>query len=300
VLLPPEPRRQCRCSTPSRPSWPPSTALCARIATTGDDWRYYPHDPLARRLHGVIADRLLAGQILLRGRRHLATIASRPVVLVANHLSYADANLVEVALERHGGTALADRLTVIAGPKVFSNRTRRFSSLCFATIKTPQTSGRASEEAVMSPREVARAARQAIDLALERLRQGGALLVFGEGTRSRAAAMQPLVPGVTRYVDCQGAWVLPVAVTGTEALFPIGEEAFRPVQLVMRMGPPFEAEALDAFAHGNRRLMSDAIGLAIAELLPPAYRGVYGRPAGDLAAAHHVLQSVRRLPPSAP
>jgi len=60
-------------------------------------------------------------------------------------------------------------LTVVAGPKVYSSLRRRFSSLCFSTIKTPQSSAVSSEDAVMNAREVARAARQSIDVAHERL-----------------------------------------------------------------------------------------------------------------------------------
>ena len=114
----------------------------------------------------------------------------QPVVIFANHLSYSDANLLEILLQRFGGAPLADRLTVIAGPKVYSSMKRRFSSLCFGTIKTPQSSALSTEDAVMNAREVARAARLSIDIAHERLGVGDALLVFGEGTRSRSSGMQ--------------------------------------------------------------------------------------------------------------
>ena len=46
-----------------------------------------------------------------------------------------------------GDAALANRLTAVAGPKVFTSRERRFSSLCFGTIKVPQSSEVASGEA---------------------------------------------------------------------------------------------------------------------------------------------------------
>jgi hypothetical protein len=54
---------------------------------------------------------------------------------VSNHLSYADTDVIEVRLHRAGYAAVANRLTALAGPKAFTNRQRRFSSLCFGTIK---------------------------------------------------------------------------------------------------------------------------------------------------------------------
>src|SRR5687767_6098392 len=119
-------------------------ALARRLATAGEDWNYYESDPVARRLHHVLADHILRPGSTLHGIEHVHSVAGKPVVIFANHLSYADANLVEVLLHRAGGDELAHRLTVIAGPKVYSSLKRRFSSLCFATIKTPQSSGVAS------------------------------------------------------------------------------------------------------------------------------------------------------------
>ena len=135
-------------------------------------------------------------------------------------------------------------MTVIAGPKVYSSLKRRFSSLCFGTIKTPQSRALSTEDAVMNTREVARAARRSIDIAHERLRQHDALLVFAEGTRSRTKGLQPMLPGVTRYLDGPETWILPVGIIGTEALFPVGDDTLHPVQCITRIGPPIAAARL--------------------------------------------------------
>jgi 1-acyl-sn-glycerol-3-phosphate acyltransferase len=166
-------------------------------------------------------------------------------------------------------------LTVVAGPKVYSDPKRRFSSLCFGTIKTPQRSSVSSEDAVMNAREVARAARQSIDAAHERLFRGDALLVFAEGTRSRTREMQQTLAAVTRYFDFPDVWVLPAGITGSDAMFPIGEDGLHPVTAVITIGPPIEARALHDDANGDRRLMMDVVGTKIAELLPAEYRGAY-------------------------
>ena len=70
--------------------------------------------------------------------------------------------------------------------------------------------------------------------------------------------------------------VLPMGLTGTERLFPIGEGSLNPVPLTLRIGGSIDVAALRAERAGDRQLMMDALGRAIAQLLPPEYRGTYG------------------------
>ena len=250
-------------------------ALSARLLRAGADWTYYPYDPLARRIHHALASRVLRPEPVVRGADNLEAMTDTRLVIFANHLSYSDANVVEVVLRKAGACAIADRLTAIAGPKVYSNVTRRFSSLCFGTVKVPQSSERSSEDAVMNPRDVARAARRAIEIAHERLSLGEALLIFAEGSRSRTGQMQLFLPGTARYLELPGTWVLPIGISGTEKLFPIDDAALHPVPIEMNIGRPMLASDLQARFRRDRRLTMDCIGHAVAELLPACYRGVY-------------------------
>jgi 1-acyl-sn-glycerol-3-phosphate acyltransferase len=268
-------------------------ALKSRL-TTDHGWDYYPRDPLAQKIHHLLADRFLTPESAVRGVHQLTVVAGVPVVLFANHLSYADANVIEVLLQSGGGAEIASRLTAMAGPKVFSNRDRRFSSLCFGTVKVPQSAEVSSDEAVLKPRDVARAARRAIDVARERLGAGDVLLLFGEGTRSRDGSMQRMLAGVARYLDVPGTWVLPAGLTGSEALFSVEGSTLKPARVALELGSPLRAEALLACAGGDRRLLMDAVGLAIAELLPSSYRGVYASADTFLDAAN-ILRESRRL-----
>ena len=263
-------------------------ALKARLAED-NGWGYYAPDPLARRVHHLLADRFLDPRSALHQGEYLAAVGNAPVVLVANHVSYADANVVESLLFSAGHEAVASRLTALAGPKVFTSRERRFSSLCFGTVKVPQSTEVASGEAMLGGREVARAARQSIDAALARLTGGDALLLFGEGTRSRTGQMQPMLTGVARYLQVPGTVVLPVGLTGSASLFPVEAASPRPARVEMTVGPPLDAGMLTTRAGGDRRVVMDAVGLAIARLLPPESRGAYGDDE-PLAAARAVLR----------
>ena len=115
----------------------------------------------------------------------------------------------------------------------------------------------------MNPREVARAARQSIEIAHERLQAGDALLVFAEGTRSRTRAAADARGGVA-LSRLPTALVLPVGITGTEATVPDRRRRAARGAGDVEDRPPIDARVLRANAGGDRRLMMDAVGLAIA------------------------------------
>jgi hypothetical protein len=96
-------------------------ALGRRLTSAGDDWTFYPAEPLAKRIHLAVADRILLPGSGLFGAERLAIVAGQPVVLFCNHLSYSDANLLQVLLQRAGVTDVSQRLTAVAGPKVYSS-----------------------------------------------------------------------------------------------------------------------------------------------------------------------------------
>lgn len=97
--------------------------LKARL-TEEHGWNYYPPDALARRIHHVLADQFLNADCSPEGAHHLSAAGAAPMVMCPNHLSYADANVIEVLLHRNGADRLASRLTALAGPKVFTSRQR--------------------------------------------------------------------------------------------------------------------------------------------------------------------------------
>jgi hypothetical protein len=59
-------------------------ALMERLSAD-EGWAYYPPDPLARRIHHLLAARFLDGHSHVEGSAHAATVTGAPVVIAANH-----------------------------------------------------------------------------------------------------------------------------------------------------------------------------------------------------------------------
>ena len=92
--------------------------------------------------------------------------------------------------------------------------------------------------------------------------------------------------GVGFLARRSGASILPVGISGTEAALPRGHRFPRRVPIRVSIGPVFQ---LPERVPGERRddqAVADLIGSRIAELLPPAYRGVYASVAEPEAVPH--------------
>lgn len=117
------------------------------------------------------------------------------------------------------------------------------------------------------------------------LRAGHAVLMFPEGTRSRDVRLHPALPGAAMVALLAAAPVLPVAITGTEAIRVPGTlfAALRGRRPRIRVvfGAPFAlaatplpgAERADA---RHAEAATDEMMRRIAALLPEPYRGAYG------------------------
>ncbi len=112
---------------------------------------------------------------------------------------------------------------------------------------------------------------------LERMKQGGMLVIAPEGTRSKTEALQEGKMGVAFLASKSGYPVMPVAVTGTEDRAIVENlKRFRRSKIVVTGGDPFQIEIFKG--RGREEAMreaTDEIMCRIGAMLPEKYRGVY-------------------------
>jgi 1-acyl-sn-glycerol-3-phosphate acyltransferase len=118
--------------------------------------------------------------------------------------------------------------------------------------------------------------RAALRRAFDLLKAGEVLIIYPEGTRIESGELATPEPGAGFIAQKAGCPVLPVALTGTRECLPKGARWPRRVPVTLRFGKPF---LLPQRRPNGERISheeaSDAIMLAIAELLPPENRGRY-------------------------
>ena len=118
--------------------------------------------------------------------------------------------------------------------------------------------------------------RGAIRKATAILRDGHVLVLYPEGTRITSGGLHSPEPGAGFIAMLTGAPVLPVAITGSREVFGKGFKLPRRAPLRVEWGEPFKiASRLPDGRRVEYQDASDAIMLAIAEMLPEEMRGEY-------------------------
>ena len=159
------------------------------------------------------------------GREALADVRG-PVIFVATHASHMDTPLVLRALPR----AWRRRTAVAAAADYFfgDRLTAGAVSLAFNTVPVHRRGpdvGAASElDAVLA--------------------QGWSLVVFAEGTRSRDGTVGPLRSGAAVLAARHGVALVPVRVSGTHAVMPVGRRWMRLERTGLALRPPARRGAL--------------------------------------------------------
>jgi len=112
---------------------------------------------------------------------------------------------------------------------------------------------------------------------LERMKQGGLLVIAPEGTRSKTEALQEGKMGVAFLASKSGYPVLPVAVTGTEDRGIVENlKHFRRSRITATAANLLTIEIPKGKGREESlRQATDEIMCQIAALLPEKYRGVY-------------------------
>jgi 1-acyl-sn-glycerol-3-phosphate acyltransferase len=131
-------------------------------------------------------------------------------------------------------------------------------------------------------REDTQAALASLDTALAVLERGDAFGIYPEGTRSRDGRLYRGRTGVAHLALRSGAPVVPVGLSGTEHLQPVGSPLPRLAKVTVRFGDPLTfTEGFGGVPAGRaRREITDQVMAAIQRLSGQPFAGVYNeRPA---------------------
>lgn len=109
-----------------------------------------------------------------------------------------------------------------------------------------------------------------LKLVVRRLRDGGKVLVFPEGSRSFDDQLLPGMPGIGLIVVKAGVPVIPVRIHGTHQALPRGGRAIHPAEITLVCGRPWICQPESYGCEGKElyRRISDDIMQRIAELRP--------------------------------
>ncbi|MDI6911327.1 lysophospholipid acyltransferase family protein [Nocardioides sp.] len=189
-----------------------------------------------------------------------------PVILASNHRSFADSLVIPIVAPR--------KVVFLAKSDYFAGGGVK------GTLQKAWFEGMG-----MLPvdRDDTKAALASLDTALEVLGRGEAFGIYPEGTRSRDGRLYRGRTGVAHLALTAGAPVVPVGLTGTERLQPVGARLPRIVPVTVRFGRPIEVDGrYDGVPAGRaRREVTDEIMAAIQELSGQEQAGIYNDRAPD-------------------
>lgn len=185
---------------------------------------------------------------------------SGPVILASNHLSFIDSVIIPLVVPR--------RVAFLAKAEYFTGRGVRgaFSRLMFTAVG-----------ALPVDRNTQRAAQASLDAALGVLRAGEGFGIYPEGTRSRDGRLYRGRTGVGWLSVASGAPVVPVGLTGTDKVQPVGARMVRPFRKVtITFGEPVRPEDhLGGPAAKVRREITDTVMDRIAAITDQPLAGRY-------------------------
>ncbi|MGH3369344.1 MAG: lysophospholipid acyltransferase family protein [Nocardioidaceae bacterium] len=171
-----------------------------------------------------------------------------PLILASNHLSFVDSMVIPMVVPRR--VAFLAKSDYFTGTGVKGTLSRWwFTGFGMVPVDRDDT----------------RSAQASLDAALEVLSSGGAFGIYPEGTRSRDGLLYRGRTGVAWLAMTSGAPVVPVALSGTEKLQPVGSRMPRIAKVAVHFGEPIDFTGrFDAVPAGRaRREATDEIMAAI-------------------------------------
>lgn len=189
------------------------------------------------------------------------------VLIASNHLSFADSLVIPIVVPRK--VAFLAKSDYFTGSGVKGALTKAwFEGLGMLPVD----------------RDDAQGALDSLDTALAVLGRGEAFGIYPEGTRSRDGRLYRGRTGVAHLAMTAGVPVVPVGLSGTAELQPVGARFPRLVKVRVAVGEPIDFSGrFEGIAPGRaRRTATDEVVAAIAALSGQEFAGHYNeRPTRD-------------------
>lgn len=208
----------------------------------------------------------------IEGRRNVPRRGA--VILASNHLSFIDSVVITLVAPRS--------VSFLAKADYFTGRGPRglLSRWFFRGVG-----------AVPVQRGAGQAAQDALDAGLEILERDDAFAIYPEGTRSLDGRIYKGRTGVAYLALTSGAPIVPVGLTGTQDLQPVGSRRIRRADVTVRFGEPIDVAGWgDASSGRARRELTDEVMRRIQQLSGQEIAPVYNEP-----PAATIAERVRRV-----
>ncbi len=184
------------------------------------------------------------------------------MILASNHLSFMDSVVIPIVVPRK--VAFLAKSDYFTGTGVKGVLIRAwFEGLGMLPVDRSDTM----------------AALNSLDTAAEVLARGDAFGIYPEGTRSRDGRLYRGRTGVAHLALTAGVPVVPVGLSGTEDIQPVGAKRPRLAKVTIRFGEPLDfAGRFDGVPLGRaRRAATDEIMAAIRALTDQEVAGTYNQ-----------------------
>ena len=189
------------------------------------------------------------------------------VILASNHLSFVDSVAIPIVVPRK--VVFLAKSDYFTGTGIKGTATR----LWFEGI-----------DMLPVDRDDTRAAIDSLEVALGVLAQGDAFGIYPEGTRSRDGRLYRGRTGVAHLALTAGVPVVPVGLSGTQDIQPVGSRLPRRAKVTITFGEPlsFTGRYAGVPLGRARRQVTDEIMTAIARITGQEQAGVYNERPPDL------------------
>ncbi|AVG23933.1 glycerol-3-phosphate acyltransferase [Pontimonas salivibrio] len=194
----------------------------------------------------------------IEGVEHIP--ADGPAIIVCNHLSFVDSVFLPLAVPR--------RMSYLAKSDYFTGKGVRGALVRWFFTASGQ---------LPIDRAGGKASEASLNTGLQVLAEGRILGLYPEGTRSPDGRLYRGRTGVARMVLEAHVPVIPVAVTGTDEVMPLGKRLPRVKKVTVRFGEPLNFSRFEGM-EGDRfvlRSITDEIMYRINQLSGQEYVDVY-------------------------